>query len=80
MSGSDENTRGTPRSAALAKRIGVVAALVTAAAVSWATPDGNLVVTGVPTLVVGFSAYGVASWWARRRGRRQPPPEDRTAG
>ncbi len=47
--------------------IGLVAALVTTVAVASATPDGNLVVTSVPALVVGLSAFGLASWWSRRR-------------
>jgi hypothetical protein len=36
--------------------------------VSWATPDGNLVVTLVPALAMGLAAYGLARWWLRRRG------------
>jgi len=42
--------------------IGLVAAFVTAGAVSWATPDGNLVVTLVPAMVVGLAAFGIALW------------------
>ena len=48
--------------------IGLVAAFVTAGAVSWATPDGNLVVTLVPALVVGLAAFGIALWRFRRGG------------
>jgi uncharacterized membrane protein len=48
--------------------IGLVAASVTAGAVSWATPDGNLVVTLVPALVVGLAAFGIALWRSRRGG------------
>jgi len=48
--------------------IGLVAALVTAGAVSWATPDGTLVVTLVPALVVGLAAFGIALWRFRRGG------------
>jgi len=48
--------------------IGFVAAFVTAGAVSWATPDGNLVVTLVPALVVGLAAFGIALWRFRRGG------------
>ena len=44
------------------------AATVTAGAVSWATPDGNLVVTLVPALVVGLAVLGLAAWWRRHRG------------
>ena len=46
--------------------IGPAAAVVTAGAVSWATPDGNLVVTLVPALVVGLAAFGIALWLVRR--------------
>jgi uncharacterized membrane protein len=47
---------------------GLVAAVVTAGVVSWATPDGNLVVTLVPALVVGLLVHGLA-WWRVRRGK-----------
>jgi len=47
--------------------IGLVAGFVTAGAVSWATPDGNLVVTMVPALLVGLAAFGIALWRFRRR-------------
>jgi uncharacterized membrane protein (DUF441 family) len=40
--------------------LGFVAAFVAAAAVSWFTPDGNLVVTLVPALVVGMTVFGLA--------------------
>jgi uncharacterized membrane protein len=46
--------------------IGFVAAFITAGAVSWATPDGNLVVTLVPALVVGLAAFAIALWRSRR--------------
>jgi hypothetical protein len=46
--------------------IGLIAAVVTAFAVSSATPDGNLVVTGVPALAVGLAVFGLASWRIRR--------------
>jgi hypothetical protein len=45
---------------------GLVAAFVTSGAVSWATPDGNLVVTLVPALIVGLVVYGLALWRLRR--------------
>lgn len=35
---------------------GLVTACVTASVVSWCTPDGNLVVTLVPALVLGLVA------------------------
>lgn len=51
---------------------GLVAAFITAGVVSGLTPDGNLVVTLVPALVVGVAVHGLASWrWPRLR-RRQP--------
>jgi uncharacterized membrane protein len=46
--------------------LGFIAAIVTAVAVSWATPDGNLVVTLVPALVVGLAVFGLALWRFRR--------------
>ena len=46
--------------------LGTVAAVVTAGAVSWATPDGNLVVTLVPALAMGLLVFGVALWRLRR--------------
>ena len=39
---------------------GLVAAFITSGAVSWATPDGNLVVTLVPALVAGLAVFGLA--------------------
>jgi hypothetical protein len=39
---------------------------VTAGAVSWATPDGNLVVTLVPALAVGLAVFALALWCFRR--------------
>jgi hypothetical protein len=45
---------------------GLAAAFVTAGVVSWATPDGNLVVTLVPALLVGAVVYGLAAWRVRR--------------
>jgi hypothetical protein len=44
----------------LAIALGLVAAFVTAGAVSWSTPDGNLVVTLVPALAVGLAVFGIA--------------------
>lgn len=44
-----------------------VAAFITSGLVSWATtPDGNLLVTTVPGLVVGLLVYGLALWRLRR--------------
>ena len=42
--------------------LGLVAAFVTAGAVSWSTPDGNLIVTLVPALAVGLAVFGIAVW------------------
>ena len=46
--------------------IAFVAFIATAIAVSLATPDGNLVVTLAPSLIVGLIAYGLATWWRSR--------------
>ena len=50
--------------------LGLVAAFATAAAVSWLTPDGNLVVTLVPAAAVGLATFGLASWLSRRAAKR----------
>ena len=50
----------------LAFVFGFIAAFVTAGAVSWSTPDGNLVVTMVPALAVGLAVFGLALWRFRR--------------
>jgi uncharacterized membrane protein len=54
--------------------IGLIATVVTAGVVSWATPDGNLVVTLVPALLVGGIAFGIASWRFRRARRHTGEP------
>ena len=46
--------------------LGSIAGFVTAGVVSWATPDGNLVVTLVPALAVGLLVFAVALWRLRR--------------
>lgn len=51
----------------MAAVLGGGAALITAGAVSWATPDGNLVVTLVPALGVGLLVLGLAFWRIRRQ-------------
>lgn len=53
-----------------ARKGGLLAAAVTAGAVSWATPDGNLVVTLVPAVAVGLAVYGVILWFSRRKAAR----------
>jgi len=45
---------------------GLIAAFLTAGAVSWSTPDGNLVVTLVPALAVGLAVFGLVLWRSRR--------------
>ena len=55
-----------PRLSRVAIAIGLIAAFLTAGAVSWATPDGNLVVTLVPALAVGLAVLGLALWGIRR--------------
>jgi len=49
---------------------GLIAAFLTAGAVSWATPDGNLVVTLVPALAIGLAVFGLALWRLRRRNSK----------
>ena len=50
--------------------VSLVAAFITAGLVSWATPDGNLVVTLVPALAMGLAVFGFA-WWRFRRGKAE---------
>lgn len=45
---------------------GLIAAFLTAGAVSWSTPDGNLFVTLVPALAVGLAVFGIVLWGSRR--------------
>ena len=45
--------------------VALITAIITAIAVSSATPDGNLVVTLVPALVVGLAMYGLVLWRLR---------------
>lgn len=49
---------------------GLVVGVVTSGAVSWATPDGNLVVTLVPGLVVGAATFGLLCWLSIRSNSR----------
>ena len=46
--------------------LGTVATFVTAGAVSWSAPDGNLIVTLVPALAIGLTVFGLALWRFRR--------------
>ena len=65
MSGEEKSVRPRPKLPAVAVGVGAIAAFITAGAVSWATPDGNLVVTLVPALAVGLAAFGLALWRVR---------------
>jgi peptidoglycan/LPS O-acetylase OafA/YrhL len=66
MNDASKRDRTQPKSPRVAIAIGLVAAFITAGVVSWATPDGNLVVTLVPALAVGLVVFGLASWHLRR--------------
>jgi hypothetical protein len=70
MNSTDQGNRAQRRFPVVPIVIGFVAALVTAGAVSRATPDGNLVVTLVPALAVGLAVFGLALWRFRRREAR----------
>ncbi len=70
MSSKDQGSPTQRRFPVVPIIIGFVAAVVTAGAVSWATPDGNLVVTLVPALVVGLVAFGLALWRFRLGGAK----------
>ncbi|MYM67079.1 hypothetical protein GTP45_09585 [Pseudoduganella sp. FT55W] len=49
---------------------GAIAAFITAGVVSWATPDGNLVVTLVPAIEVGLAVLGLTTWLVRLAAQR----------
>lgn len=66
MSASSQSDRSQRKLPAMAIVISLVAAFITAGLVSWATPDGNLVVTLVPAVVVGGAVLAVAAWLVRR--------------
>jgi uncharacterized membrane protein len=66
MNSARHDDRSQPKLPVVAIVIGLVAAFVTAGAVSWATPDGNLIVTLVPALAVGLAVFGLALWRFRR--------------
>lgn len=59
MSRTNHGNQLQPKLRRLAIAIGIISAFVTAFAVSWHTPDGNLVVTLVPALAVGLAV----SWF-----------------
>ena len=56
MNSARQGDRSRPKLPRAAIASGLIAAFVASAAVSWATPDGNLVVTLVPALAVGLVA------------------------
>lgn len=71
MNRPDPADRPSPRLPVPAVVAGAVAAVATAGVVSHLTPDGNLVVTSVPALVVGAAVFGVALGILKWRGRRE---------
>lgn len=68
MNSANQGDRPQPKLPVIAIVLGSIAFFVTAGLVSWATPDGNLVVTLVPALAVGLAVFGLASWRIRRGG------------
>ena len=64
MNSASQGGRSQPKLRALV--LGFVAACVTAGVVSWATPDGNLVVTSVPALAVALVVFVIALLCLRR--------------
>jgi len=66
MNDASRRERSPSRVPRAAIAIGLGAAFVTAVAVSWSTPDGNLVVTLVSALAVGMTVFGLAVWRFRR--------------
>ena len=66
MDDPNQDRRSQSKSRTKEMVLGFVAAILTAGAVSLSTPDGNLVVTLVPALVVGLVVFGVAAWHTHR--------------
>ena len=66
MNSASQGDRSKPKLPRVAIASGLIAAFVTAGAVSWSTPDGNLVVTLVPALAVGLVMFGFVLWRSRR--------------
>ena len=66
MNSASQSDGSQPKLSRVATASGVISAFVTAGAVSWSTPDGNLVVTLVPALAVGVAVFGLISWRSRR--------------
>lgn len=71
MNGTNRGNDSPHRASVAPIVLGFFAFIVTAVAVSWATPDGNLVVTLVPALTIGFGVFRLALWRFRRGQRRQ---------
>ena len=65
MNSASHGDRSQPRLPRAAIVSALIAAFVTAGAVSWSTPDGNLVVTLVPALAVGLAVFGIVLWRSR---------------
>jgi hypothetical protein len=66
MNSASQGDRSQPKLPRVAIASGLFAAFVTASALWWSTPDGNLVVTSVPALAVGLAVFGLVL----RRSRR----------
>jgi len=66
MNNASQGDRSQSKLPRAAIASGLVAAFVTAGAVSWSTPDGNLVVTLAPALAVGLTVFGLVLWRSRR--------------
>ena len=45
---------------------GFLVATITSGVVSWLTPDGNLIVTLVPGVILGLTAWLVWRYWVNR--------------
>ena len=70
MNSENQGERLPPKLPVVAIVLGSITAFITAGAVSWSTPDGNLVVTLVPALAVGLTVFGLALWLVRRGGSK----------
>jgi hypothetical protein len=66
MNSASQGNRSQPKLPPIAIASGLITAFITAGAVSWSTPDGNLVVTLVPALAVGAAVFGLVLWCSRR--------------
>jgi len=69
MNDTNKHDRPKPNRPRMAIVVAFVAAIATAGLVSRSTPDGNLIVTLVPALVVGLTVFGLALWC---RGGKDP--------